>query len=73
MNAFPMLERSFEAQWRGLTPEERDELDRARHRNGFPVRIDRVGQQMQPIWQVEWAGIPGVFLTLLSVKRDVVR
>lgn len=64
-NALPMIRRCAAAQWRGLSDIQRAELTVTQalqhYRNAGPVET--------PIWSV---ATPSTFLTLVSVKRDVV-
>jgi len=59
-----MLVRSFNAQYRGLTEDERQWLDEYPEKYHCPPRIERVHQIIEPIWRVG-------DLTLLCVKRDL--
>ena len=72
MNALPMLCRCFEAQWRGLTADERYVLERHWEETYLPsagvLKASHIAQLAAPLWTAVYPH--GCSLTLLSVKED---
>jgi len=72
MSAYPMLQRCFQAQWRGLPMAERVRLGQA-WRQGLPAsHLKAQAEAMQeerPIWSVARHGDG---MTLISLKWDIV-
>lgn len=59
-NAFPMLQRCFEAQWRGLAPADRDMIDAESHlihtirvTPDDVYEIHKYAEWRWPIWSVD--------------------
>lgn len=70
MNAFPMIQRCKNAQWRGFTPDEQAYMTSESER-GFPVFLS-LGHQHYNIWKVEHEDRPeqpGDYL--ISIKVDL--